>query len=284
MQKFESKVLWKDAVGRLEGSLGDQEAQNVAFYLLNDLLSVTRIDVMTNAVVAFDDHQMSQYDDYILRLNQHEPIQYIFGQTEFYGRQYCVDAHVLIPRPETEELVKLIADDHGQSSPKILDIGTGSGCIACTLALEILSSHVLAIDVSTDALAIAKENARRLGAEVAFEALNVLTQDFTYDNLDIIVSNPPYVMEVEKSLMSSNVLDHEPSLALFVKDNDPLIFYRTILAKGKTSLRKGGKVYFEINEQFGLDTQNLCTEMGYVDSRIYRDINGKNRFVTCVYD
>jgi release factor glutamine methyltransferase len=215
------------------------------------------------------------------RLLANEPIQYILGQAPFYGRTFIVSPDVLIPRNETEELVHLIIKKyHQHQNCSILDIGTGSGCIPVTLALEMPNAQVYALDVSQKALSIARKNSLALNADVRFLHLDILQDEINLEPVDIIVSNPPYVKYTEKSFMHPNVLDHEPHLALFVPDDDPLIFYKVILFKSKTLLKPKGNIYFEINEAHGQAVLDLMVSEGYLDVKLHKDLNGKDRMVT----
>jgi release factor glutamine methyltransferase len=215
----------------------------------------------------------------INRINQSEPIQYILGETEFYGRKFKVNKNVLIPRPETEELVDLIIKENKkQKKIKVLDIGTGSGCIAITLAKELPEAEVCALDISKDALKTANENALMNNAKVDFSHADIIQNlKFKLQNLNIIVSNPPYVRESEKKQMHTNILEHEPFTALFVKDEDPLIFYKSIILFAKQHLVENGKCYFEINEKFGQETIALFAENNFSEIRIIKDLQNKDR-------
>ena len=231
------------------------------------------------------------------RLEKGEPVQYIIGVADFFGRQFHVEPGVLIPRPETEELCRwiLASDKHGltrtvresphQSDANILDIGTGSGCIAITLALELPDSKVIAWDISDDALRIASENAKQLGADVVFDKQDVLNISLTShlspltSHYDLIVSNPPYICEKEKSAMECNVLEHEPHLALFVPDDDPLLFYRAIAQYAAETLKAQGSLFFEINPLYADDLARMLRMMSYNDILIQQDQFGKPRFL-----
>ncbi|MBR5820538.1 MAG: peptide chain release factor N(5)-glutamine methyltransferase [Alistipes sp.] len=215
------------------------------------------------------------------RLRAGEPMQYILGQTDFYGRIFAVDHRVLIPRPETEELVDRIRRTE-RSARRLLDVGTGSGCIAISLALELPEAQVSAVDISLDALAVARHNAEQLGATVDFhqaDALQGLEEAFTGEQFDVIVSNPPYVPDSDRETMHCNVLDHEPALALFVPDDDPLRFYRAIAQAGRTLLRDGGALYFEIYHALGDEMIQLLEQLGYKEVTLYRDLQDKPRML-----
>ena len=214
------------------------------------------------------------------RLRSGEPMQYILGRTDFFGRDFEVDSRVLIPRPETEELVERIRRRE-RNARRILDVGTGSGCIAITLALELPTAAVSAIDLSTDALAVARHNAERLGAQVDFRQGDALGPFRTLfdEPFDVVVSNPPYVPESDRLTMHRNVLEHEPALALFVPDEDPLRFYRAIAREGLTLLRAGGALYFEIYHALAAEMVHLVEEMGYEEVTIFNDLQDKPRML-----
>jgi release factor glutamine methyltransferase len=220
-------------------------------------------------------------EDILARLKKSEPLQYVLGWTEFYGIPFVVDSRVLIPRPETEELVDWIAGDNDSGQIRLLDIGTGSGCIAVSLAKLLPQALVEAWDVSPDALAVACHNAKENGVYVLFREVDVLVQQVADVNqkFNILVSNPPYVMNSEKKQMHGNVLDHEPHLALFVEDSDPLLFYRRIAELGTSLLVVGGTLYFEINAAKGHDMVEMLQKMGYVDVRLKQDLSGKDRMI-----
>jgi len=216
------------------------------------------------------------------RLLEGEPVQYVVGETEFCGHRFHTEHGVLIPRPETEELCRWIVEEWKEESGKrLLDIGTGSGCIACTLAAELKEAQVGAWDISADALRIARGNAERLGVSVNFELVDALQPPPpTPGSLDIIVSNPPYVCQQERADMERHVLDHEPSLALFVPDDDPLLFYRAIADYALQALRPGGRLYFELNCRFAHETADMLQQAGFSDVCIRKDQYGKDRFIS----
>lgn len=213
------------------------------------------------------------------KLKSNEPIQYILGHGPFYGREFLVTEDTLIPRNETEELVHLIIKENPKPNLRVLDIGTGTGCIPITLALEMKSPEVYAIDISEKALAVSSENAKLLHAKVDFSKCDILKEKPQVADLDILVSNPPYIPLAEKGQMHRNVLDFEPDLALFVNDEDPLIFYRVISDEGKKLLKPTGKIYFEINERFGKEVSEIMMAFGYQNVRVIKDLNGKDRIV-----
>lgn len=262
-----------------------KEGENISFILIEKVLGISRMDLILNKEIEIPAYKKNILEESLTRLIKGEPIQYVIGEAFFYKRIFNVNHHVLIPRQETEELVEIIIQENKKINPlKILDICTGSGCIAISLQKEMLDSEVFALDVSEDALKIAKENATTLDAKITFLQKDILLKglDDLPQELDIIVSNPPYVTENEKTLMHTNVLDFEPSLALFVKDNNPLLFYKEIAIKSFNLLKKEGSLYFEINEKFGKEIQTLLKDLNYSSVRILKDIKGKDRFVSCI--
>lgn len=232
----------------------------------------------------FDESQNNQLHSILNRLQKYEPIQYIIGSTFFYDLHFNVNKDVLIPRPETEELVDWIINDFKKSTSelKIIDIGTGSGCIAISLAKSLSNSLVTGIDISADAINVARENAKLNKLEnidfIVGNILNHETLDFK-SKLDIIVSNPPYITHSEFNLMPDNVKKHEPHIALFVENQTPLLFYSAIALFGKKNLKKGGTIYFEINERFGNETENLLQALNYSGITLKKDINNKDRMI-----
>lgn len=254
-----------------------QEAESLVFWLLEHFLKMKRMDVLNDVPIEAVPAEMEMA---LKKLLRGMPIQYILGKAPFYGREFKVGPEVLIPRNETEELVHLIIKENPQSGLRILDVGTGSGCIPITLALEMENATLIGLDISEKALELAFENAKSLEAEVSFFRCNILQEEIPIKDLDILVSNPPYVRDSEQSQMHQNVLQFEPHLALFVADDNPLIFYRSIAEKGRNALKPGGKLYFEINEAFGQETKKLMEDLGYSEIRILEDLNGRNRMVT----
>ena len=265
----------------LAGAYSPGEIDAITRILATDLLQIGETTYFLRDTVTLTDEKERQLADAIKRLKENEPLQYILGEAEFCGLRLRVNPSVLIPRPETGELVRLIATENKNSQPRILDIGTGSGCMAITLAKELPQSTVSAWDISEEALIVAKENSIICGTKIDLAQRDILTYTpAETDKFDIIVSNPPYIKEKEKSLMESNVLDWEPSLALFVPDDNPLLFYRTIAEKAKTMLTPGGQLYFEINREHGTDTCTMLTELGYTDIRLHKDFAGNDRMVS----
>jgi release factor glutamine methyltransferase len=280
-------------------SLYDEKEIESFFYLtLEKLHQKKRIDLALQPDLAMDETQFSQWETVLAELKTHKPIQYILGETEFYGLPFLVNENVLIPRPETEELVQLILDDlsiRAQSRSEnitILDIGTGSGCIPISLKKNLPSAEVFAIDVSKNALEVAQKNAEINRVEVNFIEANILLTDSlvlpTRNSqlatlFDIIVSNPPYVRNLEKAEINPNVLEFEPHLALFVEDNDALLFYRKITELAKNHLAENGKLYFEINQYLGKETVALVESYGFNNVQLIKDIYGNDRMISSGY-
>lgn len=258
------------------------EAESLFYICLEELKGWKKVDLAMNSNAELDRVELVKWNEVLTQLEQERPIQYIFGNAHFYGLEFFVDENTLIPRPETEELVEwIINENKGKKDIKILDIGTGSGCIAITLAKNLPQAKVYAIDVSKDALAKARGNAVRNGADVTFIEKDILVADSLPESFDVIVSNPPYVRNLEKQEIKNNVLQYEPHLALFVDDNDPLLFYRKIAKLGDSSLTGNGKIYFEINQYLGPQTVTMLQEEGYKNVILKKDIYGNDRMVSC---
>lgn len=270
-----SKELFHDLLPRLTFTSEAGEKHAALYYLFEHRFGLTRHQIMTNAAVDLD--QSILMSD-LHRLNRHEPVQYIVETAWFRQQRYSVNSAVLIPRPETELLVQAVIDRY-PAGAHVADVGTGSGCIAISLALEIPASTVFALDKSEAALAIAKKNATALGAKVDFRRIDILHEPLPFDNLDVLVSNPPYVRELEKSAIDKNVLTYEPHDALFVPDHDPLIFYRALAIHGKKVLRQGGMLMVEINSALGSETQALFEEHNYRAVKLQKDLEGKDRII-----
>ena len=275
---------------QLEPIYGSDEANALIMILLEHYFNINRVKIALEPDLRLSESELLTLHFAVKELLKNRPIQYIIGETEFCGMRFFVNENVLIPRPETEEMVRLLAVGHWplavktDGRPSILDIGTGSGCIAISLAKLIPNSNVTAVDVSEKALEVARKNAENSGVNVHFvldDILNphVKTHGRASQQFDIIVSNPPYVCECEKSEMRANVLDHEPSTALFVSDNDPLVFYRKILEFAQKALKPDGEVWFEINEKFGNEMKNLCHEMGFKNAEIIKDFRERDRIL-----
>jgi release factor glutamine methyltransferase len=275
-----SKVLFDDFVKRIRLNETQDEICTMAYLTFEKYLGLSRMDVLLSRSLELTSAQEAELLKAIERINRNEPIQYILGEADFYGRKFLVNNSVLIPRPETEELVRFIIDytkKHNVS--RIIDIGTGSGCIPITLALELEGSEVFATDVSFDALEVAVQNMKLNKTTVTFVRNDILTQSFPFSNMDVIVSNPPYITKQEIPFMRDNVVKFEPHLALFVPDNDPFVFYRAIIVKSKHALKSGGLLAFEINERYGKEIADLMRENGFTGVQVINDLSGKNRIV-----
>lgn len=267
------RELWRT----LEPLYGNGEARAVTDYVLDVCFGLSKADIMCGAVEEMTAEKTAELRKIFSRLTEGEPVQYVLGRAEFCGRWFSVRPGVLIPRPETEELCAWItADSKASASPKVLDIGTGSGCIAITLQLDMPESKVTAWDISADALDVARENAQQLGANVNFVKLDALNAK-PEGEWDVIVSNPPYICEKEKKDMAANVLEHEPHTALFVPDADPLLFYRAITRLAVQTLSKGGRLYFEINPIYADDTCRMMRAEGMTEVELRSDMYGKQR-------
>lgn len=267
------RELWRT----LEPLYGNGEARAVTDYVLDVCFGLSKADILCGAVEEMTAEKAAELNKIFGRLMKGEPVQYVLGRAEFCGRWFSVRPGVLIPRPETEELCAWItADSKASASPKVLDIGTGSGCIAITLQLDMPESKVTAWDISADALDVAHENAQQLGANVNFVKLDALNAK-PEGEWDVIVSNPPYICEKEKKDMAVNVLEHEPHTALFVPDADPLLFYRAITRLAVQTLNKGGRLYFEINPIYADDTCRMMRAEGMTAVELRSDMYGKQR-------
>lgn len=267
------RELWRT----LEPLYGNGEARAVTDYVLDVCFGLSKADILCGAVEEMTAEKTAELNKIFGRLTEGEPVQYVLGRAEFCGRWFSVRPGVLIPRPETEELCAWItADSKASASPKVLDIGTGSGCIAITLQLDMPESKVTAWDISADALDVARENAQQLGANVNFVKLDALNAK-PEGEWDVIVSNPPYICEKEKKDMAVNVLEHEPHTALFVPDADPLLFYRAITRLAVQTLSKGGRLYFEINPIYADDTCRMMRAEGMTAVELRSDMYGKQR-------
>ena len=263
----------------------EMEAESFFYLILENRYQLRRIDLALDADKEFSDAEISNWNVILEKLKTQIPIQYILGTTHFYGSEFIVDENVLIPRPETEELVDWIVKLNTKLSKKkdlkILDIGTGSGCIAISLAKNILNSAVFAVDVSEKALAVAEKNATLNKVIVTFLHKNILETNHLDQKFDIIVSNPPYVRNLEKAEIKPNVLENEPHLALFVPDNDPLIFYKKIAELAAANLNPNGQLFFEINQYLGKETQDLLESLGLKNIELRKDIYGNDRMIAC---
>lgn len=261
-------------------AISEDEKQAVALLVMEKILTLDRAAILLNRTVTLTATQTQKLKEVASRLNAHEPVQYILEEAWFYGRPFFVNSNVLIPRPETEELVQEVLKY--QSSQSVLDIGTGSGCIPITIKLEHPETKVFAIDISEEALAVARQNAKTLKAEVNYQRLDILKESLAWQQLDVIVSNPPYIALHEKPDMEKHVVDFEPHLALFVADDDPLIFYNVIAQKARIALKDKGILLVEINARFGGAVAALFTALGYRDVVVLKDMMGKDRMVRAI--
>lgn len=270
-------------IAQLQG-VYDKEELHSFFYLLCDFfLQFSRFEVSMSQDTMVSETNIARFEKVLLRLKAQEPIQYILGTTEFYGLTFKVNEHTLIPRPETEELVDWILSNlHDQDSVlDILDIGTGSGCIAISLAKNIPRTRVSGIDISEKTLEVAQENAVKNQVLVSFCKKDILQTTALKNKYDVVVSNPPYVRQIEKKAMNANVLDYEPGVALFVPNEDPLLFYRKIARLAMMSLQTRGWLYFEINEYLSKEMDVLLKEIGFANIEIKKDFREVPRMIKC---
>jgi release factor glutamine methyltransferase len=261
------------------------EAESFFYLTLEAKHQLKRIDLALQPDLVFSKTELETWNLILDQLKKEIPIQYLLGTTHFYGLELEVNPNVLIPRPETEELVDWIIESHqleiGDKKLRILDIGTGSGCIAISLAKNLPNAEVFALDVSDKALATAQKNAELNQVQIQFIHQSILETEDLGQQFDLIVSNPPYVRDLEKQEIKKNVLDNEPHLALFVADNDALIFYRKIAQLAQKNLSSTGQLYFEINQYLGKEMLDLLQEMNFNNSELRQDIYGNNRMIRC---
>ncbi len=285
---MELKDIKQEFVNALAEIYPLEEIQSFFSILSEAYLGLSRIEIALQPEKVITEENSKKFNEAIIRLKQFEPIQYIIGKTEFYGLFFIVDKSVLIPRPETEELVAWITNETQNKEITILDIGTGSGCIAISLAHQLSKAKMNAIDISKDALRIAKQNALTNKVNVNFIEVDVIQFEHSKElqihkesKFDIIVSNPPYVRASEKELMKANVLRYEPEIALFVEDKDPLLFYRRIAQLSKDYLKPEGTLFFEINEYLGKGMRDMLEVEGFTNIEIKKDIFEKDRMIKC---
>lgn len=260
------------------------EVKNFSYLILNSILNYSRYQVHENFELSVDESQYAKIKNIVEELKIYKPIQYIIKKTEFYNCILNVSEDVLIPRPETEELVDWIIKDRPKNGSQILDIGTGSGCIAIALAKNLPHLRVWAMDISKKAIKIASENALENNTSIKFFQGDILNMpnEIQTNQFEVIVSNPPYVRESEKALMKPNVLDWEPEISLFVPDEDPLIFYKEIIRMASKSLVNRGQIFLEINEIFPEEIKNMLTKYKFDAIEVRKDISGKSRMVKAV--
>jgi release factor glutamine methyltransferase len=260
-----------------------REAENIAGMVIENITGLKRMDRVLQKDTILTTEQQKKLNNYTTLLRQHQPVQYVLHEAWFYGMQLYVDEHVLIPRPETEELVEWIITDAkaGQQPVSIIDIGTGSGCVPIALKKNIPAADVWAVDISNEALAVAKRNAETQQANITFQQADILipTHISTFPLFDIIVSNPPYIPLSDKTSMHPNVLQHEPHLALFVENENPLLFYNAIADFAHSFLKPGGSLYFEIHEAMGEQVTQLLTQKGFINVQVKKDMQEKDRMV-----
>ncbi len=265
---------------QLQGLYPDSEIKSFTYLIIEKLTGFSRTQIIVNKNTLFSLKQHHEIESFIEKLKRFIPIQYILEETEFYNLNFIVNDSVLIPRPETEELVDWIQKDNERNAMlSILDIGTGSGCIAISLKQQFPNACVDAFDISEKALETANRNAKRNNLVVGFSIVDILKQPDISQKWDIIVSNPPYIPEAEKSEIHANVLDYEPHLALFVPTNNPLLFYREIGVFAQKHLKKNGKLYFEIHRDAGLSCVNLLKEKGFQNIELRKDISQNDRMI-----
>ncbi|PXY42476.1 peptide chain release factor N(5)-glutamine methyltransferase [Flavobacterium cheongpyeongense] len=259
------------------------EAESFFYLILENKHKLRQIDLALNHELAFSDADLDVWSVFLKELKKEVPVQYLLGKTNFFGLDFEVNQNVLIPRPETEELVEWIINENKHNDKlkklKILDIGTGSGCIAVSLAKNLPNAEVYAMDVSKKAINTAKKNALNNHVEITFILKNVLELEILKSDYDIIVSNPPYVRNLEKQEIKKNVLDYEPHLALFVDDNDALVFYQKITELAQKNLLENGQLYFEINQYLGKEMIELLEKMDFRDIELRKDIYDNDRMI-----
>jgi release factor glutamine methyltransferase len=293
--KMNAKRYRTQFIQALEPIHGVDEAESFFYLILEEKHQMKRIDLALDVHFEFSDEAIIIWEELVNQLKKEMPIQYLLGNTEFFGLPFIVNENVLIPRPETEELVDWIIEGEqrierlkgekkeGQRVVKILDIGTGSGCIGISLAKNLPTANVFALDVSADALKVAKLNAERNGVFVTFLEKDILQTEDLVEQFDLIVSNPPYVRNLEKHEIRNNVLDYEPHIALFVDDFDALLFYRKIASLATKHLVNGGQLFFEINQYLGTEMIALLTASGFSDIELRKDIYGNDRMIRAVW-
>jgi release factor glutamine methyltransferase len=278
------KDLKNTFVTQLSEVYPSEKVESFFIILSEYYLNYTRLQTVLNKDESLSEEIIKKFENAISRLIRQEPVQYICGKTEFYSLPFKIDEHTLIPRPETEELVHWIIDDENKNhkrSKSLLDIGTGSGCIAIALAKNLKHLDVSALDLSPKALVTAHKNSVFNGVQVIFFELDILNAQKLPQQYDIIVSNPPYVRELEKPSMQSNVLEYEPKSALYVTDKDPLVYYRKIARLANQQLTGDGRLYFEINEYLSDELKELLETEGFANIEVRKDIFGKDRMIKC---
>lgn len=276
----------REAINRLRenlaGAYDPREIESMTRVIFEDVLLWKPVDIVMRDQEPLPSFFDTKLDGIIDRLLRHEPLQYILGKARFHGHSFAVTPATLIPRPETEQLVDMIVDQNPGSDLRVLDIGTGSGCIAISLARALKFAHVTATDISPQALAVAQQNAAALKTRVSFVQQDILTTQAPREAWDIIVSNPPYITMSERSAMERNVLDYEPGSALFVPDDNPMLYYRPIAAYASLALASAGRLYLEINRAMGSQVVQTLQQAGLKNIQLHNDFNGNPRFATAI--
>ncbi|MCA6078253.1 peptide chain release factor N(5)-glutamine methyltransferase [Fulvivirga sedimenti] len=274
-----SKKLFEFVRDNINTDGNQREAEAKSYLILEHLLKVDRNDIILDRSVTLLAEKSKTLLKYIDRINQGEPVQYILGEGYFYGRPFIVNSNVLIPRSETEELIELILNENPDKRLRVFDVGTGTGCIPITLAKERPGLKCFALDFSPRALKVARQNAERYNVSIEFFLIDILKEGIPVDHLDVVVSNPPYITRKEMEHLERTVKDFEPHTALFIPDEDPILFYRHIAARAAARLKPKGRIYFEINEEYGADVSKCLVENRFQNIKIIKDIHGKDRFV-----
>jgi release factor glutamine methyltransferase len=274
-----SKSLFPELIGRITLKESAEEIRAIAKRLLEAICGLSATEIMTGKPVT--PAEEFKLHEAIARINRSEPLQYVINEAYFFGRKFHVDPAVLIPRPETEELISNLLQRVNASARelRIVDVATGSGCIAITLGLELRGAQTWGTDVSDAALKVARANAAALQSDAQFLRHDILSEMLPVTGVDVVVSNPPYIAESEITTMKANVSQYEPHIALFVPDNDALLFYRALTKRSVSALVPGGLLAVEINERFGSEVATLITDAGYDDVEVLKDLAGKDRFV-----
>jgi release factor glutamine methyltransferase len=268
---------------KLETEYDEREIQALTDLVIEETTGFSKIEIRTHPEREIPPHMGSAINRILEGLVEGKPVQYLLGKTEFYGLSLKVNSSVLIPRPETEELVRCVLNECTLPGLRVIDLGTGSGCIAIALAKHLTGPRVYAVDSSVAALNTAKENADAIGADVDFFLFDLLeNESLGFMQFDVMVSNPPYVARSEGLQMDRRVVDHEPHAALFVPEDEPLIFYRKIVDLADGHLVRDGKLFFEINERFGEEIRSLLMDRGYAEVELRKDLNGKPRIIKAV--
>lgn len=266
----------------LSGFYTSDEIKSLTYLILKEVCDLTFYEIASRKFNDLSDVQDKKIQDIVERLKKYEPLQYILGKTVFFGMEFNTNPFVLIPRPETEELIEWVLSENDVPNPRILDLCAGSGCIAIVLAKKIPGAELHAWDISSAALEVAKLNARKNGAEIIFRCVDVLKENCDGTIFDIMVSNPPYVTEKEKQEMKPNVLQYEPPEALFVPNDNPLMFYDRISDMALRQLNKGGKLYFEINRNYGKQMVSLLEKKGFSHVELRKDISKNDRMIRAI--